>query len=145
VAPNQRTQQITNGNDTYGILSIRHTVIGQQVACDRVFDLVFAHVAMHRDETLLITFAGPAVHGKTELAEQVGAMISKESTSVICAELRTSWGLEPGHGGYHDGTKLNHFLADNAGQYSVVFLDEFDKTESKVVEALLTICQTGKW
>jgi hypothetical protein len=73
-------------------------------------------------------------------------MISSETTSVNCAEVRSSWGLfgsEAGYNGHQEGTSLNNFLVANGAEYYVVFLDEFDKTDSRVVETLLTICETG--
>ena len=133
-----------------GILKIGHSIIGQHTACERVLDLVFTHNSMKKpkSEPLLIAFAGPAGHGKTELAEQLGEVISSTTTSVNCAELQSSWGLfgsEARYNGHQYGTSLNNFLVANDGEYSVVFLDEFAKTHSSVVEALLTICETGKY
>jgi ATP-dependent Clp protease ATP-binding subunit ClpA len=129
------------------ILKIGHSIIGQHTACERVFDLIFTYksVKKPKSEPLLIAFAGPAGHGKTKLAEQLGDMTSSSTTSVNCAELRSSWGLsgsEAEYNGHQDGTSLNNFLVVNDGEYSMVFLDEFDKTHSSVVEALLTICVT---
>jgi ATP-dependent Clp protease ATP-binding subunit ClpA len=75
-------------------------------------------------------------------------MIDSNTTSINCAELRSSWGLfgsEAGYNGHQEGTSLNNFLVANDGEYSVVFLDEFDKTDPRVVEALLTICETGMY
>jgi hypothetical protein len=132
---NARTTQIAKGNTMAKLLEIGHSIVGQQPACMRVLDLVFAHIALKRPEPLLLAFAGPPGHGKTELAERIGDMISCETTTVNCAEIRTSWGLfgaESGHGGQSNGTTLNNFLVDNKGETSVVFLDEFDKSNQEV-------------
>jgi transcriptional regulator with AAA-type ATPase domain len=144
---NELTLQMVKGTKMSKLLKIGHTVIGQQTACLRVLDRVFAHVALKRSEPLLLAFAGPAGHGKTELAENLGTMISAETVSINCAEIRTSWGLfgsESGYIGSQDGTILNNFLVKNNGRHSVIFLDEFDKTDSRVVEALLTLCEKGR-
>jgi hypothetical protein len=146
-ATNARTKQIAKGNKMSGLLNIRHSIVGQQAACNRAFDLIFAHVALKRPEPLLLAFSGPAGHGKTELAERLEDMFSAESTTVNCAGVRTVFGLfgaEAGHGGHDTGTTLNNFLVENDSRRSLVFLDEFDKTEQAVIDALLRICEKGE-
>jgi ATP-dependent Clp protease ATP-binding subunit ClpA len=71
-------------------------------------------------------------------------MFSAETTTVNCAGVRSVWdlfGAEAGHGGHDTGTTLNNLLVENDGRRSLVFLDEFDKTEQVVVDALLRICE----
>jgi len=147
-AANARTVQIAEGNTMAELLEIGHSIVGQQPACMRVLDLVFAHIALKRPEPLLLAFAGPPGHGKTELAERIGGMIACKTTSINCAEIRSSWGLfgaESGHGGQSNGTTLNNFLVENKGKHSVVFLDEFDKTNQEVVNALLRVCEKDRY
>lgn len=75
-------------------------------------------------------------------------MVGVKLLSISCAEIRTSMGLlgsATGFINHGNGTTLNSFLVENDGKHAVVFLDEFDKTDSRVVEALLTICEKGKY
>jgi hypothetical protein len=129
VVSNAHTKQIAKMNDMSKLLNIRSKIVGQWEACDRVFDLVFAYVAMQKSEPLLLAFAGPAGHGKTELAEQLGIMIGVKSLSISCAEIRTSWGLsgsETGFANHGNGTKLNNFLVEIGEKHAFVLLGEFD-------------------
>lgn len=144
VVPSERTLQIAEVNKMDNLLKIGHGIVGQQEACVRVFDRIYAHIALKRFEPLVLAFAGPAGHGKTELTELLGKAISATTITVSCAEVRTLWGLfgsEVGYRGCSDGTALNNFLVKNNGKHSIVFLDEFDKTHHDVVEALLTYCE----
>jgi ATP-dependent Clp protease ATP-binding subunit ClpA len=123
-----------------GLLNIRHSIVGQQAACNRAFDLLFAHIALKRPEPLLLAFPGPVGTGKTELAERLEAMFSAETNTVNCAGVRSVWclfGAEAGHGGHETGTTLNNFRVETDGARLLVFLDEFDKTEQVFVDALL--------
>lgn len=130
------------------LLKISHAIVGQQAACTRVLDRIYAQIGLDKTRHLLLAFAGLAGHGKTELAEKLEKAISASSISINCAEIRTSWGLFGSEAGYissKDGTILNNFLARNDGRPSVVFLDEFDKTDSRVVEASLTYTEKGRF
>jgi hypothetical protein len=144
---NERTIQIATGNKASSLLNIGHSIVGQQTACSRVLDIVFAHVAMKREEPLLLAFAGPPGHGKAELAERIGDMISAKSVSINCAEVSSSWGLFGSEPGYHadsNGAILNNFLMENDGKVSIVFLDELDKTRQEVIDSLLRVYEKGK-
>jgi len=48
-----------------------------------------------------------------------------------------------GYEGAQKGSILNNFLSSHDKKRCVVFLDEFDKTDQKVREALLTMLDTG--
>lgn len=81
-APSERELQIARGNGMSQLLKIDGSIIGQEIACAHVINRIFAHVALEKTEPLLLAFAGPAGHGKTELAEKLGKSISAESISI---------------------------------------------------------------
>ena len=69
-----------------------------------------------------------------------------DTVSIDCASCGDVWALFGSTAGWNrneDGSKLNNFLTDHSGKRSVVFLDEFDKTDQKVRDALLLIMQNG--
>lgn len=46
--------------------------------------------------------------------------------------------------GYDQSSVVNNFLDEHKSQRSIVFLDEFEKTQPNVQEALLLPFQSGK-
>ena len=97
---------------------------------------------------LVLTFAGLSGHGKTELAKQMGGMLGLPMTVIGCAQMRSDIGLfgsRQGYVGNAKGSQLNNHLADFDGQKSVVFLDEFDKTDQEVRNSLLLLLDSGEY
>ncbi|KAF2089331.1 P-loop containing nucleoside triphosphate hydrolase protein [Saccharata proteae CBS 121410] len=146
--PTERAKQISEAFGIQGILKIPHTIIGQPAAARMVADQIPAEHAFQMNTPLVMAFAGPSGHGKTELAKQMGDLLNVDSIIVDCTQMRTEWqlfGPPQGYKGCENGSPLNGFIAKNAGKSCVVFLDEFDKTVREVREALLTITENGSY
>lgn len=97
---------------------------------------------------LVLMFAGPSGHGKTELARKLGDLLSLEMINVDCtskSDEREMFGARSPYYGCGNGSPLNNFLARLAGTRSLVFLDEFEKTTSVVHQTLLLPFQTGEY
>ena len=111
-----------------------------------MIDAVFSEIASPTSKPLVLAFAGPSGHGKTELATQMGHSLNVLWIDIDCAQTSTEFGLLGSTSGYAsnaEGSQLNNFLAAQANKRCVVFLDEFDKTKDKVREALLKVTDTG--
>jgi ATP-dependent Clp protease ATP-binding subunit ClpB len=145
--PNTRTLQISKANKMTDLGKLPYFLIGQQPAANLVMSNVYSYIAIGESKPMVMAFAGPSGHGKTELARALGDLLSVQTTVVDCASVTTVWGLfgpTAGWIGYENGSQLNNFLADNDSQRSVVFLDEFDKTEQKIRDALLLMTEKGR-
>ena len=96
---------------------------------------------------MVLLFAGPSGHGKTELARQLGNLISLDLLTIDCTNMHSGfdlWGPVKPYMGYSDGSKLNNFLAEHSGRRSMVFLDEFEKMGQEIRNTLLLPIQAGK-
>ncbi|SMY21909.1 unnamed protein product [Zymoseptoria tritici ST99CH_1A5] len=144
-----RVKQISKGNRILPLHQIPYLIIGQEIATKLVIDNIFAHIVMQGDtKPLVLAFAGLSGHGKTELASQLGSLLSSDFIDIDCAQTSTLWTLLGPTGGYQDhqlGSPLNNFLARCGGKRAVVFLDEYDKTEKDVRDALLTVMASGTY
>ena len=123
-------------------------MIGQHPAAKLVMDNVYAHIALKTPRPLLLAFCGLSGHGKTELAKQMGSLLSLPLCEIDCAQAKNESALLGSVCGYRSneyGSPLNNFLTTNTDQRCVVFLDEFDKTENDVREALLKVMDTGEF
>lgn len=128
------------------LLTIDHYLVGQEYALKLVKDSVFSHIATNSQYPLVMAFAGPSGHGKTEMASQMGKLLSLEITIVDCTHMKHDTDLFGSRNGYkrsEEGTQLNNFLAKHNGESAVVFLDEFDKTPQEIRHSLLLICDSG--
>lgn len=106
----------------------------------------FSHLAMSREKPLVLLFAGPSGHGKTELARKFGELMSLDLLTVDCTMFTREdelFGPKPPYQGYQAGSPLNNFLARMSGRKSIVFMDEFEKTSKEVRNALLLPFENG--
>jgi ATP-dependent Clp protease ATP-binding subunit ClpB len=137
--------------ELYGVknlIRLPHRVVGQIPAVEPLQKYILEHFASSVDdpEPLVMVFAGPPGHGKTELAQQLGDLLGVKQDTVACSQMNCEFelfGAKLGYDRSQEGSKLNNLLAQNDGLSSVAFLDEFDKTSSKVCEALLTVMSEG--
>lgn len=79
---------------------------------------------------------------------QMGALLKVPITVVDCAQMRSDVGLFGSRSGYQGnerGSQLNNHLSQYDGQRSVVFLDEFDKTDQEVRNSLLLLLDSREY
>ncbi|KAI4610499.1 hypothetical protein J4E80_008263 [Alternaria sp. BMP 0032] len=150
-ARNFEPREISEANlhDAEGILKLAYRIIGQLPVLHDLQQQILNQIASNVDNpaALVMVFAGPPGHGKTELATQLGGLLRVPTTTIVCSQMNTDTELLGSRNGYHgstQGSTLNNHLSDNAGECSVVFLDEFDKSSQAVYNALLTIMSEGK-
>jgi ABC-type glutathione transport system ATPase component len=141
-----RKRQIAEAHGAVALLHVPYCPIGQVLAVSMVTSHVLAHVALGKNQPLVLLFAGPSGHGKTKLARQMGRLLSLKMEVVDCSQMHHEaemFGPRLGYSGCSEGAPLNNFLAAHSGLQSVVFMDEFDKASDEVREALLLVCDTG--
>lgn len=103
---------------------------------------------MPRPQPLVLLFAGPSGHGKTELARNLGRLLSLNLQNVDCTNLSREsdlFGPWRPYQGWQDGSVVNNYLASHNGQRCIVFMDEFEKTKDEVRQALLLPFHSGTW
>jgi MoxR-like ATPase len=102
---------------------------------------------MPTPQPLVLLFAGPSGHGKTELARNLGRLLSLELHSVDCTNLSHEtdlFGPWFPFVGSSNGSAVNNYLASNNGQRCIIFMNEFEKTTEEVQRALLVPFQNGE-
>ena len=143
-----RGMQMAQAHGFTALLKVPYLIIGQDFATKHVVNLVATHLAMKRKEPLVLTFAGLSGHGKTELAKQMGGLLQVPTTVIDCAQMHSDialFGSRLGYQGNAQGSQLNNHLAEYAGVSSVVFLDEFDKTDKSIHNSLLLVLDSGEY
>ncbi|KAF2106703.1 P-loop containing nucleoside triphosphate hydrolase protein [Lophiotrema nucula] len=146
--PTARGLQIAEANKMSELVKLPFFLIGQQPASRLVYKYLSSHVGLGGTDPLVLAFAGASGHGKTEMAKALGGLLSVQTTAIDCSQINSVFGLFGSTWGYGDrdkGSTLNNHLADNNGKRSVVFLDEFDKTDQAVRHALLEVFQSGDY
>ncbi len=129
-------------------LEIPFHIVGQTYAINQVIEILISHLLLDSECPLVLLFTGPSGHGKTELAKQLGRLLSLDTHTVDCTEMEHEtdiFGPKFPYHGYEKGSRLNNFLASHAGERAVVFLDEFDKTTEEVPNALLLPFDSGTY
>ena len=142
-----RAKQVTWHKDAENLLGIPYFLIGQTPAGQFLIKRLLRHLAKPSKSPLVMVFAGPSGHGKTELARRLGELISLEMEIVDCtnkSDEKEMFGARAPYQGWENSSPLNSFLARNAGKRCIVFLDEFEKTNEKVHQTLLLPFQNGK-
>ncbi len=145
--PSGRVKQVAVAHKVTALLEVPYHLVGQTPATNMVLSRVFGHIALCANTPLVLLYAGPSGHGKTELAKQMGALMSLETLIVDCTEMRHEtdmFGPKAPYVGSAEGSPLNNYLAQQSGQRSIVFLDEFEKTTDAVRRALLLAFDSGK-
>jgi hypothetical protein len=142
-----RQVELARRRKAQGLLGLPYFLIGQSLAANFLVQNLLLHLAEARKRPLVLTFAGPSGHGKTELARRLGALLSLEMQIVDCTIYNHEmelFGPRAPYVGADRGSPLNNFLARNDGQRCIVFLDEFEKTTSDIHKALLIPFDNGK-
>lgn len=142
-----RAKQVTWYKDAGNLLGVPYFLIGQTPAGQFLIKRLLRHLAKPSKSSLVMVFAGPSGHGKTELARRLGELISLEMEIVDCTNKsneKEMFGARAPYQGWEKSAPLNSFLARNAGKRCIVFLDEFEKTSNDVHKTLLLPFQNGK-
>ena len=142
------TNQIAEAFNIQKLFEIHYHIVGQLPAAQQVISEITCHLLSGFRKPLVLLFAGPSGHGKTELASRMGDLLSLDIQHVDCTEMRHEtdiFGPKYPYEGHGQGASLNNFLAEHTGLKSVVFLDEFDKTTAEVRKAMLLVLDTGMY
>ncbi|KAF2750946.1 P-loop containing nucleoside triphosphate hydrolase protein, partial [Sporormia fimetaria CBS 119925] len=143
---NPRTLQVCEAYNMKRITTLPYFLVGQRQAADLVMNSLITHVSGGRESPMVMAFAGPSGHGKTELARALGKLLSIESLVFDCATFTQQskfFGPPRGYQGYEEGAPGINFLSENNGRRSLVFMDEFDKTKQELRESLLVTMEKG--
>ena len=144
--PSQRQIQLAQRRNAEALLGLPFFLVGQTLASNLLLQKLLSHLISPGKRPLVLVFAGPSGHGKTELARKLGHLLSLELEVVDCTifnrEIELFGPREP-YVGSEKGSPLNNFLARNAGKRCIVFLDEFEKTNSDIHNTLLLPFQNG--
>ncbi|KAI0161903.1 P-loop containing nucleoside triphosphate hydrolase protein [Hypoxylon sp. FL1284] len=146
VSGREQTLVLRKGADE--ILGLQQTIIGQSMAAYSLRKSFFIHLAVPSRKPLVLLFAGPKGHGKSELANRLGYLLSSELANVDCADFNYEdelFGPKQPHQGYDIGSSLNNFLARNSGRRSIVFMNEFERFDETIRSALLLPFDQGEY
>ena len=130
------------------LFEIHYHLVGQFLAAKQVIQIVTNHFLSGFRRPLILLFAGPSGHGKTELSRRMGDLLSLPLQYVDCTEMKHEtdiFGPKPPYIGCNKSSPLNNFLIEHAGLKSIVFLDEFDKTTKEVRNSMLLTLDTGHY
>lgn len=144
--PTEVTEQVAQAFDIRELFEIHFHIVGQFPAAQQVINHITSHYLTGSQRPLVLLFAGPSGHGKTELACRMGALLSLDIHHVDCTAMKHEtdiFGPKYPYRGYDIGSPLNNFLDEHTGGRSVVFLDEFDKTTDEVRKAMLLTLDSG--
>ncbi|KAI1083665.1 P-loop containing nucleoside triphosphate hydrolase protein [Whalleya microplaca] len=149
VDPNSgREQELVSRKGAHGVLRLHLTVIGQKIAARSITQELLVHLARPTRAPLVLLFAGPSGHGKTEIARRLGEIMSLELETVDCTNFQREdelFGPKPPYHGHQLGSPLNNFLSRNTGKRCIVFMDEFDRTDVVIHNALLIPFDQGEY
>ncbi len=145
--PTERQRWVAARHDSTDLFAVPYFLIGQSAATDLLTKNFLHYMLRRHDQPLVLAFAGPSGHGKTELARRLGALLSLElqvSDCTIVSREAELFGPRKPYVGAEEGAPLNNFLAANNGRKCIVFLDEFEKTTADIWNALLIPFDKGK-
>ncbi|TFA98454.1 Chaperone protein ClpB [Trichoderma ghanense] len=146
--PSNRRRQVARIENCEGLLDIPYFLVGQGVATELLAQRLLTHLMTDTKQPLVLCFAGPSGHGKTELARQLGHLLTLDLEVVDCTtfthEIELFGPRRPYHG-YEKGSAVNNFLVQHAGRKCIVFLDEFEKTTKEIHQTLLLPFDNGEY
>jgi ATP-dependent Clp protease ATP-binding subunit ClpA len=144
--PTPREIDLAQRRNAEGLLGIPYFLIGQSLASHLLLRKLLSHILSPSKRPLVMVFAGPSGHGKTELARRLGHLLSLELEVVDCTAVSREielFGPREPYSGAEKGSPLNNFLAKHSGQRCIVFLDEFEKTTTDIHKTLLLPFDNG--
>ncbi|RDL36710.1 uncharacterized protein BP5553_06062 [Venustampulla echinocandica] len=146
--PTERQKQVARRNGSENLFGVPYFMIGQRAAVQMLQKHLLHYMLMPRKDPLVLVFAGPSGHGKTELARRLGAILSLDlhvSDCSIVSRENELFGARAEYCGGLSGAPLNNILARNSGKRCIVFLDEFEKTNQGVWNSLLLPFGNGQY
>ncbi|KAK0714523.1 P-loop containing nucleoside triphosphate hydrolase protein, partial [Lasiosphaeris hirsuta] len=144
--PSIRHRQVARLRNAEAILGVPYFLIGQTIAAGRLVQKLLSYLIMPSPRPLVLVFAGPSGHGKTELSRKMGYLLNLPLLVVDCTTVNREmelFGPRHPYTGAERGSPLNNFLTENAGRRCVVFMDEFEKTTRDIHQALLLPFDNG--
>jgi len=146
--PSIRHRQVAAMRNCEEVLGIPYFLIGQTIAADQLLRKLLSYIMIPNKKPLVLVFAGPSGHGKTELARQLGSLLALDLEVVDCTIVNREIELFGGRHPYvnaEKGSPLNNFIASHAGNKCIVFMDEFEKTTKEIHQALLLPFDNGEY
>ncbi|KAL8673304.1 MAG: hypothetical protein Q9168_002266 [Polycauliona sp. 1 TL-2023] len=143
-----RQTQVAQKRNAEPLLGIANFLVGQTMAAKMLLDKLLSHLTVPNKKPLVLVFAGPSGHGKTELARHLGSLLSLQLDVVDCTIFNREielFGPRQPYLGWDKGSRLNNFLASNHEKRCIVFLDEFEKTNSDIHKTLLLPFDNGEY
>ncbi|KAI0425685.1 P-loop containing nucleoside triphosphate hydrolase protein [Xylaria sp. FL1042] len=143
-----RHRQVAELKKAKPILGIPYFLVGQTLASSRLLQKLLSYLVIPNKRPLVLAFAGPSGHGKTELARRMGHLLHLDLEVVDCTIVKREielFGPREPYVAAEKGSSINNFLANHSGQRCIVFLDEFEKTTSDIHQALLLPFDNGEY
>lgn len=136
--------------------ALKYRVIGQSYALEQITGEIASHFTNTElsKKPLVLLFAGPPGHGKSETAKQIAEVLDAPFHKVDCRNHANPWemfGSGAGYIGSDSGSQLARFIESNCGpngdseRRSVVLLDEFDHCDPATWEAFYHIFDEGEF
>ena len=144
--PSARMKQIAKAHGMTALLQALYCLIGQEFATSEAMESIIHHIAFGEEQPIVLVFAGPSRHGKTELALAMKDLLSVEHIVIDCSEIRQEtdlFGPKPPYQNHEEGSPLNDHLCRESGRRNIVFLDEFEKSTPELWAAILSITEGG--
>ncbi len=145
--PSARTLQVAKLHGITALIQAPYYLIGQEFAAAEAFERIIHHIAIGDERPLVMVFAGPSGHGKTELALDMKALLSVEHIVIACIEVRHEtdlFGPKAPYHSYERGSSLNNHFCCESGRCNIVFIGEFEKSTRELWVAILSEVEGGK-
>ena len=130
-----------------------YMAIGHEDIATKLTKIVYKHPIKASGRPLVLMFAGPSGHGKTEMGKSIARLFEKQPFDaanhmvIPCGSISTEtelFGLGGAYQSSEQHSQLSKFVMEHQGHTAVVILDEFEKLEQRAQEAFLEPFDTGE-